>query len=129
MHEEVSRKIATVVGPQQVAVGVKSGISMSVFGATIHLGDDPETTTIKADVQNAFGSIERSAVVEVLTEMEDPELRALARLACCLLSPASPITIGPVGARVLAPCNSVIGLQQGSKEGMPFFALPLHVKE
>ncbi|KAJ1619413.1 hypothetical protein T492DRAFT_890373 [Pavlovales sp. CCMP2436] len=64
MHEGVSRKIATVVGPQQVAVGVKSGISMSVFGATIHLSDDPGATTIKTDVQKAFGIIERSAVVE-----------------------------------------------------------------
>ncbi|KAJ1637557.1 hypothetical protein T492DRAFT_859730, partial [Pavlovales sp. CCMP2436] len=74
MHEGVSRKIATVVGPQQVAVGVKSGISMSLFGATIHLGDDPEATTIKVDVQNAFGSIERSAVVELPTSTALPAL-------------------------------------------------------
>ncbi|KAJ1618826.1 hypothetical protein T492DRAFT_891366 [Pavlovales sp. CCMP2436] len=58
------QKLVTYWPKDQVAVGVKSGISMSVFGATIHLGDDPEATTIKADVQNAFGSIERSAVVE-----------------------------------------------------------------
>jgi hypothetical protein len=127
-HERIRNKIAAVVGPYQVAVGVKAGISISVFGATIHLGDDPEAATVKMDIENAFGCIERSAIVDSLKEMIDPELRALARIACVLLSPASPIIIGPAGARVFAPCNSVRGVQQGSNEGMPFFAIALHSK-
>eukprot|EP00973_Karenia_brevis_P027171 3746854-Karenia_brevis.AAC.1 len=50
--------------PQQVAIGIPSGISMSVFGVRTLLEMHPDWVIVRIDLRNAYNEIKRASVLE-----------------------------------------------------------------
>ena len=59
--------------PQQVAIGVRSGISLLVFGVRAFLELHPDWVAIKIDIRNAYNEIKRSRVLQRLLHVDIPQ--------------------------------------------------------
>eukprot|EP00973_Karenia_brevis_P032374 4462653-Karenia_brevis.AAC.1 len=61
--------------PQQVAVGIPSGITLLVFGVRTLLELHPDWVAIRIDLRNAYNEIKRAAILRRLDG--SPYLRSL----------------------------------------------------
>ena len=88
---DVRSALGERMAPHQVAVGVKAGMTKAIFGVRVHLEEDSAGAAIFTDLANAFNTVERGAIVAALAASDNPpRVRALARLAVTVLTPASP---------------------------------------
>jgi len=62
------RTIAKKLEPLQTAVGVKSGIEVSIHGIRAHLDAHPNHVAITVDFKNAFGTIKREVIADALNQ-------------------------------------------------------------
>ena len=75
---EMKPAFAEHLWPQQIAIGIPSGISLLVFGVRALLDLHPDWVAVRIDLSNAFNQIKRAAV---LRRLEDsPSLRCLVPL-------------------------------------------------
>ena len=72
---DMQEKLAAIFRPEQVAVGVKGGLSIMIHGIRALLQQSPEMVCVKMDLKNAFNEVERAALVEAVRE--HPQLHSL----------------------------------------------------
>ena len=98
----------------QVGVGVKGGVEAALL-AVKEARKDGRKVGLKVDVENAFNSISREAILEKVTQTY-PELEGWCRF--CYGQPAKLFCDGEV-----LPFGSTMGVQQGDPLGPFLFAL------
>ena len=72
---DMQEKLAAIFRPEQVAVGVKGGLSIMIHGMRALLQQSPEMVCVKMDLKNAFNEVERASLVEAVREQ--PQLHSL----------------------------------------------------
>ena len=118
-------RLAEKLWPQQVAIGIKSGIHVLAFGLRAGLECNPGWILLKLDFINAFNEIKRAAVLRAVAEDFDREFEDLLPLFRTQLGPKAMILLsGESQGR--ADFDSEEGMQQGSAEGPAGFCLGIH---
>eukprot|EP00973_Karenia_brevis_P054864 7627837-Karenia_brevis.AAC.1 len=92
---DMKQSCATHFWPQQMAIGVPSGITMVVFGVRALLELHPEWAVVRLDLRNAYNEIKRASVLRRLDA--SPHLRALAPLFHATHSISSPVFLAADG--------------------------------
>ena len=113
-----------IIGPVQNGVGVKGGISITVFGVQLMMAANPDFGVIKGDIKNGYNEASREHCLRIMKETG--KLNHILAFSHALLNPVSYIGIGS-GARVIdAGFKSCEGFDQGALEAGPFFALTVN---
>ena len=63
---DMQERFEAIFRPQQVAVGVKGGLSIMIHGMRALLQQSPQMVMIKMDLKNAFNEVERAVLVEAV---------------------------------------------------------------
>ena len=63
---EMGEKMEGILRPQQVAVGVKGGLSILVHGVRAMLQQSPGLVVVKLDLRNAFNDVDRAELVRAV---------------------------------------------------------------
>jgi len=111
--------------PQQVAIGIRSGIQLLGVGLKLALECHPGWALLKLDFHNAFNEMKRAAILRSIQTGYDGDFRDLYPLFRVQLVPRSSIILGD-RAKSRAGFDSEEGVQQGSGEGPMGFCLGLH---
>ena len=109
--------------PQQVAIGVPSGISLLIFGVRALLDLHPDWVVIKIDIRNAYNEIKRSRVLQRLLHADI--LRDYAPMFWATHSPTSDVALASAGLPVADFCSSE-GVQQGDSFASVGFCAGIH---
>ena len=63
---DMQERFEAIFRPQQVAVGVKGGLSIMIHGMRALLQQSPQMVMVKMDLKNAFNEVERAVLVEAV---------------------------------------------------------------
>ena len=118
-------RLAARLWPQQVAIGVNSGVHLLAVGLRAALEIRPRWIILKLDFVNAFNEMTRASVIKVVDAGFDEEFVDLQPMLRTQLDFKSPIFLGD-RRKSRAPFDSEDGMQQGSGEGPPAFCLGIH---
>jgi len=127
IHTSLAESFKTALeghlSPQQVAVGVESGISKLVFGIRLLAEANPSWAVVKLDLKNAFNEILRAAVLDRLNA--DQSIRSLVPVMWATYSPAAGIYLAAPDP-TLAPFGSEEGMRQGCSLGSAGYCVGIH---
>ena len=109
--------------PQQVAIGIPSGIGLLIFGFRELLELHPDWVLVRIDLRNAYNEIKRASVLRRLNASED--LRCLVPLFHASHVVHSSIYFASSGLEK-AEFDSEEGVQQGSGPASAAFCAGIH---
>ena len=110
-----------ITAPIQNGVGLKAGMTISVFAAQAQMEAAPGHEVHKKDLMNGYNEVKRSSVMEELTAQES--LEGLYAYTHAMLTPMSFIGMGSGTNLTAAPFRSEEGLQQGAVPSGYLFTL------
>ena len=116
---------AEYLSPQQVAVGVPSGISVLVHAVRLALEANPGQVVVKCDLKNAFNEVQRATMIDRV--LHSP-VKAIAPLLHALYKHNTHIYINKNGGRLRggAEGDSQEGAQQGCALAAMAFCIAIH---
>ena len=121
--EEVQGDLREYLFPVQLAVSVPNGASLLSFSVRELMDTNKHFCVFTIDFKNAFNVIRRASCMQAVTAAGP--LARFSRMLFAFLMPKSPIYSGAQDGLRLLPFDSEEGVQQGSVEGAPFFAVAL----
>ena len=110
--------------PQQVAIGVPSGMSVLVFGVRLTLEIRPDFVVVRLDLKNAHNEVKRASMVRRTAAAE--HLGGLVPLLWATCCPKSDIHLPIDGALEKADFASEEGAQQGDGLASAGFCATIH---
>ena len=127
IHTTVARDykdaFAEHLWPQQVAVGLRGGLTMLLFGARLLLEWHPDWVILKLDLRNAYNEVKRARVLERLAATE--RLRDLVPLFHATHKHNSRVVLAAPGLPT-ADFTSAEGVQQGDGLSSGNFCVAIH---
>ena len=120
-HKELLRQH---LWPQQVAIGVPSGMSVLVFGVRFMLEVHPEFVVVRLDLKNAHNEVKRASMVRRTAAAE--HLGALVPLLWATYCPKSDVHLPIDGGLEKAGFTSDEGAQQGDGLASAGFCVTIH---
>ena len=74
----ITRRVIDTCSPQQFGGGVKCGSDALVLAIRAHLDEDPDAVVAHVDCSNAFGNVDRAAILRSLADFHSPALHFVA---------------------------------------------------
>jgi hypothetical protein len=127
LNSLVQAPLVAALVPQQVAVGVKGGISILIFGIRLLAEQRGDFVIVKIDLKNAFNAVDRASLLRRVHETEG--LGPLMPLLHALLAPATDLLVGDgrrlCGDNEQARGDSATGTQQGFATSSSAFCIAI----
>ena len=101
-----------VLAPQQLAVGVHSGISVLVHGVRVLLAQHRRFVVVRIDLRNAYNAISRAAIIRRMAAR--PEFAHLVPYLHAMTGPGSMLLLGRMHQRLFPFAD-----RPDSSEGLP----------
>jgi hypothetical protein len=126
--EAMNKKMEAIFRPQQVAVGVKGGLSILVHGVRALMQQSPDLVCVKLDLRNAFNEVDRAALVRAVRSHH--ELRDILPLMVSTYLPETTAVMGRACERLFGEGEERGDVSTGGPQGNPLmgaaFCLAIH---